>query len=73
VVGEIYDVFVSYSRADVRHAAEIDFCSAREWAEFVFPVDGSVQPGAGSQTFDHFAEGGLRGTLELPIGRQGIV
>jgi hypothetical protein len=24
VVGEIYDVFVSYSRPDMRHAAEID-------------------------------------------------
>jgi hypothetical protein len=73
VAGEIYDVFVSYSRANVRLAAEIDSARHANGLSSVFPLTAACNPEPEVNSFDHFAEGGLPGTLELPIGRQGIV
>jgi hypothetical protein len=73
VAGEIYDVFVSYSRANVRLAAEIDSARRANRLSSFFPLTATCNPEPEVKTFDHFAEGGLPGTLELPIGRQGIV
>ena len=70
VAGEIYDVFVSYSRG---LAAEIDPALRANGLSSFFPLTAACNPEPEVNTFDHFAEGGLPGTLELPIGRQGIV
>jgi len=39
----------------------------------LFPLTAACEPEPKLKTFDHFAEGELPGTLELSIGRQGIV
>jgi hypothetical protein len=39
----------------------------------LFPLTAACDPEPKLKTFDHFAEGELPGTLELSIGRQGIV
>ena len=66
MVGEIYDVFVSYPRANVRLAAEIDSALRANGLSSFFPVTAACNPEPEVNPFDHFAEGGLPGTLELP-------
>jgi hypothetical protein len=105
VAGDIYDVFLSYSRADVRHAAEIDSALRRNGLSSFFDrrnlaqglpwvraleqaIDAAkavvvlIGPRGLGNTQQYERElaivrqtqdGGLPGTLELPIGRQGIV